>query len=208
LDLRSNPGGLVDEAAEVADEFLSDGTIYTARHRGQITDEVKAHGGGSFANVPTVVLVNEWSASASELVSGALQDHQRATIVGTNTFGKGSVQTILELPGGAGIRLTTARYYTPSGHAIQADGVHPDVLIDNSRITKSTLPVIRERDLENALSPEGAMPRDAGAVYVAPPIDADAGVTDESTAVRNVPTDPRKGSDFTLRVGYEVLVRK
>jgi len=202
VDLRNNPGGLVDEASEVADEFLDDGVIYTARHRGQITDEVRAHGGGSVSGVPCVLLVNEWSASASELVAGALQDHNRASVVGANTFGKGSVQTILELPLGAGIRLTTARYYTPSGHAIQADGVHPDVLIDNSRIAKSTLPVVRERDLENALSPEGPQARDAGAIFVAPA--SDAGM-DETAPLRNIPSDPRKGNDFTLRVGYEIL---
>jgi carboxyl-terminal processing protease len=208
LDLRSNPGGLVDQAADVADEFLADGTIYTTRHRGQITDEVRAHGGGAFANVPVVVLVNEWTASASELVAGALQDHHRATIVGANTYGKGSVQTILELPGGAGLHLTTARYYTPSGRAIQADGVHPDVLIDSSGIAKSSLPIIREKDLENALSPEGpAAQHDARAVFVAPAVTGDAGAADESTSIASVPSDPRKGTDFALRVGYELLVR-
>ena len=206
LDLRSNPGGLVDEASEVADELLTDGTIYTARHRGIITDEVKARGGGALADIPVVVLVNEWSASASELVAGALQDHKKATIVGTNTFGKGSVQTILELPNNAGIRITTARYYTPSGHAIQADGVHPDVQIDNSKITKSNLPQLREKDLENALPAEGAPGGDAGVVrHVAPA--TDGGTTDESTAVRNMPSDPTKGTDFVLKVGYEVLRR-
>jgi carboxyl-terminal processing protease len=204
LDLRSNPGGLVDEASEVADELLTDGTIYTARHRGVITDEVKARGGGALSDVPIVVLVNEWSASASELVAGALQDHKRATIVGTNTFGKGSVQTILELPNNAGIRITTARYYTPSGHAIQADGVHPDVLIDNSKIVRSNLPQLREKDLENALPPEGAPGGDAGAVYVAPATDGGA---DESTSIRNMPDDPTKGTDFTLKIGYEILRR-
>ena len=125
LDLRSDPGGLVDQAADVADEFLDEGVIYTARHRGQIVDQVTARGGGAFAREPCVVLVDQYTASASELVAGALQDHHRATVVGERTFGKGSVQAILSLPGGAGMRLTVSRYYTPSGHAIQADGVHP-----------------------------------------------------------------------------------
>src|SRR5262249_53065392 len=102
LDLRSDPGGLVDEASEVADEFLEGGVIYSARHRGKTVDEVTARGGGALTDMPAVVLVNEFSASASELVAGALQDHKRATIVGRPTFGKGSVQTIFELPGGAG----------------------------------------------------------------------------------------------------------
>lgn len=134
LDLRNNPGGLVDEAVEIADEILSSGGIYTTRHRGQVIDDVKAKAGGAFADVPTVTLVNEYSASASELVAGALQDNKRTIVVGANTFGKGSVQAIIGLPGGAGLRLTIARYYTPSGHAIQGDGVHPDVVIESTRV--------------------------------------------------------------------------
>lgn len=206
LDLRNDPGGLVDEASAIADELLPSGTIYTTRHRGQITDEVSAHGGGALVDVPAVVLVNEWSASASELVAGALQDNARALVVGTNTFGKGSVQTILELPGGAGIRLTTSRYYTPSGHAIQADGVHPDVTIESDRVTASKFPTIREKDLENALPGEGGSSGpDGGVVYVAPPA-VDGGVPDtETSSVRNMPTDPTKGADFTLKVAYRLL---
>src|SRR5579859_795949 len=132
LDLRADPGGLVDEAAAVADEFLDDGVIYTARHRGRVVDEVKARAGGAFLREPCVVLVNQWTASASELVAGALQDHKRATVVGEPTFGKGSVQAIVSLPGGAGMRLTVSRYYTPNGRAIQADGVHPDVVVERT----------------------------------------------------------------------------
>jgi carboxyl-terminal processing protease len=205
LDLRSDPGGLVDEAAEVADEFLDGGVIFTMRHRGMVVDEVRARSGGAFADVPAVVLVNEYSASAAELVAGALQDHKRATIVGANTFGKGSVQSIIELPGGAGLRLTTARYYTPSGHAIQADGVHPDVAIESSRVPDNAFPVLRERDLEGHLPAEG-LPRkehgtkvDAGA--------GDGGSTNEveGTIARNVPVDPSNASDFALRVGYQLL---
>ena len=167
---------------------------------------MSAHGGGALVDVPAVVLVNEWSASASELVAGALQDNARALVVGTNTFGKGSVQTILELPGGAGIRLTTSRYYTPSGHAIQADGVHPDVTIESDRVTASKFPTIREKDLENALPGEGGSGgSDGGVVYVAPPA-VDGGVSDtETSSVRNMPTDPVKGADFTLKVAYRLL---
>ena len=131
LDVRINPGGLVDEATEIADEFLSTGGIYSMRHRGEVIEDLKARSGGAFADIPCVALVNEWSASASELLVGALQDNKRATVVGANTFGKGSVQSILPLPNGAGLKLTTARYYTPSGHAIQADGIHPDVVIES-----------------------------------------------------------------------------
>ena len=206
VDLRNDPGGLVDEASAVADELLASGTIYTTRHRGQITDEVSAHAGGALVDVPAVVLVNEWSASASELVAGALQDNARAVVVGTNTFGKGSVQTILELPGGAGIRLTTSRYYTPSGHAIQADGVHPDVTIESDRVTSNKLPSIREKDLEGALPGEGGgAARDGGVVVVAPPA-GDGGVGDvEATSVRDIASDPTKGTDFTLKVAYQLV---
>jgi carboxyl-terminal processing protease len=222
LDLRSNPGGLVDESAEVADEFLDSGTIYTTRHRGQIVDEVTARGGGAFVNVPTVVLVNEYSASAAELLAAALQDQKRAVVVGANTFGKGSVQTIIDLPGGAGMRLTTARYYTPSGHSVQAEGVHPDVLVELSHDSAfAALPIRHERDLEGHLAAEGRTsgptallrpiyrePQDtqtAGAV-TAPPLSSDPG-TDGSDA-HSVPKDPMTGKDFALRVAYETLTEK
>jgi carboxyl-terminal processing protease len=212
LDLRNDPGGLVDEAAEVADEFLQSGVIYSARHRGKIVDEITARGGGSLTDIPAVVLVNEYSASASELVAGALQDHKRATVVGATTFGKGSVQTIFELPGGAGMRLTTQRYYTPSGRAIQAEGVHPDVVVENPRAGENAFPTMRERDLEGHLSAEQLAPSrggghvvaDAGAAVDAGPIER--GV--EGSIARNVATDPEKGNDFTLRVGYRILRAK
>jgi carboxyl-terminal processing protease len=160
LDMRGNPGGLVDEASAVADEFLDSGTLYTMRHRGQVIEEERAHSGGAFAAVPVVILVSEYSASAAELVAGALQDNRRALVVGENSYGKGSVQSLLELPGGAGLRLTTARYYTPSGHAIQADGIHPDLYIPSPE-RPNTLPVQRERDLEGHLAAENAQPPNA-----------------------------------------------
>ena len=207
LDLRSNPGELVDEAAEIADEFLSSGTIYFTRHRGQVIDDVKAKSGGAFADIPTMTLVNEYSASASELVAGALQDNKRTLVVGANTFGKGSVQAIIGLPGGAGLRLTIARYYTPSGHAIQGDGVHPDVVIESTRVPSPAVPVLRERDLDGALPPEG-LPRsaqhDAGATTHA--TDAGAGAPDALRSdARNVPRDPTAGHDFVLRMAYQML---
>ncbi len=205
LDLRSDPGGLVDEAAETADEFLNGGTIYTMRHRGQVIDEARARPGGAFSDMPVVVLVNEYSASASELVAGALQDHKRATIVGANTFGKGSVQSILELPGGAGLRLTTARYYTPSGHAIQADGVHPDIAIESSRVPDGAGVVLRERDLEGHLPAEG-LPRDGKPALKLDAGAPEGGVSDlDGASARNVPFDPMTSSDFALRIGYQLL---
>src|SRR5262249_45892544 len=144
LDLRNNPGGLVDEAEAVADEFLSSGAIYSTRHRGKIVEEAMAHDGGAFASLPVVVLVNEDSAGSAELVAGALQDSGRGTVVGAPTFGKGSVQTIFDLPGGAGMRLTTMRYYTPKGRSIQAEGVRPDVLIQAAQPSPPG-EVVRER---------------------------------------------------------------
>jgi len=206
LDVRSNPGGLVDEATEIADEFLSTGGIYSMRHRGEIIEDLRARSGGAFAEVPCVALVNEWSASASELLVGALQDNKRATVVGANTFGKGSVQSILPLPSGTGLKLTTARYYTPSGHAIQADGIHPDVIIESATRGPQEPPkVTRERDLPGHLSPEGPQgggaARDAGAVVV------DAGGRDEVSGAlaRDVPVDPSASPDVVLRVGYQML---
>src|SRR6185436_9277550 len=127
---------------------LTGGVIYTTRHRGETVDEVRAGRGGALSREPAVVLVNEYSASAAELVAGALQDHRRGTVVGARTFGKGSVQTIIDLPSGAGLRLTTMRYYTPGGHAIQAQGVKPDVQVEAAYAADKTFGVIRESDLE------------------------------------------------------------
>jgi len=207
LDLRSNPGGLVDEATEIADELLQSGGIYSMRHRGQVIEDLKARPGGALVDPPVVVLVNEWSASASELLVGALQDNKRATVVGANTFGKGSVQSILPLPAGSGLKLTTARYYTPSGHAIQADGIHPDVVLEpGTRAPSDTGRVLREKDLPGHLPPEGpqggAKLRDAGAA-----IRLDAGAADEviGAAARDIPDDPGTSSDVVLRVGYQML---
>ena len=206
FDLRSDPGGLVDQAAEVADEFLDDGVIYTTRHRGQIVDEVKARAGGAFAREPCVVLVNQYTASASELVAGALQDQKRATVVGEPTFGKGSVQSIIALPGGAGMRLTVARYYTPSGRAIQADGVHPDVAVEMPKEEGGVS--FREKDLDGHLARESAGTSPAPKNVVVIPNDAGAPVVESNgTEARSVPEDPEKGTDAMLKVGWEVLAQ-
>ncbi|HEX8790851.1 MAG TPA: S41 family peptidase [Polyangiaceae bacterium] len=206
LDLRADPGGLVDQAADVADEFLQDGVIYTARHRGQIVDEVKAHGGGAFVHEPMIVLVNEFTASASELVAGALQDHQRATIVGARTFGKGSVQAIIPLPGGAGMRLTVSRYYTPSGHAIQADGVHPDVAVELEGKKDSAISY-SEKDLEGHLAAQtSAEPERKPRDVVVIPGDAGTPTPEPSgSEATNVPDDPATGNDPVLKVGWQTL---
>lgn len=131
LDLRNNPGGLLDQAVKVSDAFLEKGEIVSTRGRDNLDSErYNATPGDLAQGKPVVVLINGGSASASEIVAGALQDHRRAIIVGTKSFGKGSVQTIMPLQGSGAIRLTTARYYTPSGRSIQALGVAPDILVE------------------------------------------------------------------------------
>jgi carboxyl-terminal processing protease len=131
LDLRDNPGGLLSSAVLVADEFLSDGVIVSTRARGgKLLRENRATAGGTRPGWPLVLLVNGYSASASEIVAGALHDHKRAVLVGTRTFGKGSVQNVIDLPDGSALKLTTALYYTPSGSSIQAKGIEPDVVVE------------------------------------------------------------------------------
>jgi carboxyl-terminal processing protease len=131
LDLRNNPGGLVDQSVEVVNAFLQRGEIVSTRGRG--VDEMQRYNarpdGDLSQGKPLVVLINGGSASASEIVSGALQDHKRATLIGTRSFGKGSVQTIIPLGQNGALRLTTARYFTPSGRSIQAKGIEPDIKV-------------------------------------------------------------------------------
>jgi carboxyl-terminal processing protease len=131
LDLRDNPGGLLSSAILVADEFLRDGVIVSTRGRGgKLLRENSASAAGTRPDWPMVLLVNGYSASASEIVAGALHDHRRAVLVGTRTFGKGSVQNVIDLPDGSAMKLTTALYYTPNGTSIQAKGIEPDVVIE------------------------------------------------------------------------------
>jgi carboxyl-terminal processing protease len=130
LDLRHNPGGLLDQAVKVSDRFLEGGVIVTTKGRGGRHVEVeRAHAKGTEPRYPMVVLVDGGTASASEIVAGALQDARRAVVIGTQTFGKGSVQTVIELEDGSGLKLTVARYYTPSGRSIQESGIAPDVWV-------------------------------------------------------------------------------
>ena len=136
VDLRNNPGGLLDQAVAVVDFFLDHGLIVAVKGRGDGEKIMfKAHKEGTLPPWPIVVLVNHGSASASEIVAGALQDYGRGVILGTKTFGKGSVQTIIALEDGSGLRLTTARYYTPSGRSIQDEGIHPDVPVSAEEIS-------------------------------------------------------------------------
>src|SRR6516162_742090 len=138
LDLRNDPGGLLDQAVAVADAFLEKGEIVSTRgRRSEDAQRYNARPGDIAAGLPVAVLINGGSASASEIVAGALQDHHRAILLGTRSFGKGSVQTIIPLPGHGAMRLTTARYYTPSGRSIQAKGIDPDIVVDAAKIEKT-----------------------------------------------------------------------
>jgi carboxyl-terminal processing protease len=151
LDLRNNPGGLLDQAVEVSNLFLNGGLIvYTEGRVESQKMRFEATSKKHSEDYPIVALVNGGTASASEIVAGALQDHRRALILGTTTFGKGSVQTIIPLEGGAGLRLTTARYYTPKGRSIQAKGIEPDIVVREALRT----------NVEGAEKPEGFVLRE------------------------------------------------
>jgi carboxyl-terminal processing protease len=161
LDLRNNPGGLLTSAVEVSEKFIEPGKLIVyIKSRDGKKDEYVSNSKDSWLTEPMFVLVNEGSASASEIVSGALQDWGRAVILGTQTFGKGSVQTILPLSDGSGLRLTTAKYYTPKGKSIQNTGITPDIVVKQSLPVEAKgsapgLPPLRERDLERHLKNEG-----------------------------------------------------
>jgi carboxyl-terminal processing protease len=153
LDLRNNPGGLLSQAIEVSDVFLDSGLIVSTKGRNSSQDmEVSAHQNKTGRDYPIIVMVNGGSASASEIVAGALQDNKRALTLGSQTFGKGSVQTILPLSDGSGLRLTTAKYYTPSGRSIQASGITPDIAIEFvppvQEEEKESPQFMREKDLK------------------------------------------------------------
>ena len=161
LDLRNDPGGLLDQAVKVAEHFLDEGKliVYTEGREKDSKMRFVSRAGTKEPNYPIVVLINSGSASASEIVAGALQDHKRAVIMGTQSFGKGSVQTIIPLSDNSGLRLTTARYFTPSGRSIQAKGIGPDIVVERVELASATEkkdPMhIREKDLENHFEADG-----------------------------------------------------
>jgi len=171
IDLRNNPGGLLDQAIQVSSDLLNGGEVVSTRGRHpEDTQRYDAKGGDITDGKPVVVLINAGTASASEIVSGALQDHKRATIIGMTSFGKGSVQTIIPLGEGRGaLRLTTARYYTPSGHSIQAEGIIPDIQVaqgDEANVPKLARP--SEADLRGHLVGEPIPPKRANAPIIKP----------------------------------------
>jgi carboxyl-terminal processing protease len=171
LDMRNNPGGLLDQAIQVSDDFLGSGEIVSTRGRhAEDTLRYDAKAGDITDGKPVVVLINGGTASASEIVSGALQDHKRATVIGLTSFGKGSVQTIIPLGEGRGaLRLTTARYFTPSGHSIQAQGIVPDIQVaqgDEANVPKLARP--SEADLRGHLTGEAAPAKKVTAPVIKP----------------------------------------
>jgi carboxyl-terminal processing protease len=156
LDLRDNPGGVLQPAVDMADGFLDEGIIVSTRGRNASMQlEFTASPGDWLAGIPMVILIDRGTASASEVLAGALQDHGRALVIGEPSFGKGSVQSVLPLRNGAGIKLTTARYYTPSGRSIQALGVEPDVLLKPVRFVDNSDNRRRESDLDRHLDNDG-----------------------------------------------------
>src|SRR5882672_1331808 len=153
LDLRNNPGGLLTAAVEVSEKFIDDGklVVYTEGRVRNQNMRFSAHAKKGYAQMPMVILINQGSASASEIVAGALQDWGRATIVGTQSFGKGSVQTIIPLSDGSGLRLTTAKYFTPKGRSIHGKGITPDVVVELPKEPVTTAPKERPLPSENPL---------------------------------------------------------
>lgn len=174
LDLRNNPGGLLEQAVAVTDAFLDKGEIVsTGGRRADSFQRFNARSGDLAQGLPMVVLINGGSASASEIVAGALQDHRRAIILGTQSFGKGSVQTIIPLAGHGAMRLTTARYYTPSGHSIQAKGIEPDIKVEQAQLeTIDDESMRREADLRRRLPAEEDDEADEGDPVTTPSSEA------------------------------------
>lgn len=185
VDLRNNPGGLLDQAIAVSDDFLEKGEIVSTRGRGK--EDVQRWGaekGDLIDGKPLVVLINGGSASASEIVSGALQDHHRAVLLGTKSFGKGSVQSIVPIPGHGAIRLTTARYYTPSGRSIQAKGIEPDIEVKPSKITElEPGRTYSEADLAGAIENKGGTNSNEG--------QTPANATPNNAAPNNTPAEQK-----------------
>ncbi|MCT8972465.1 S41 family peptidase [Microbaculum marinisediminis] len=202
IDLRNNPGGLLDQAIAVSDTFLDRGEIVSTR--GRNTDESQrynARSGDLIKGKPVIVLINGGSASASEIVAGALQDHRRATVVGTRSFGKGSVQTIIPLGSNGALRLTTARYYTPSGRSIQAKGIEPDIIIEQEvpEELKGATTSKGESSLRGHLQSEAGKEEGGSSAYIPPEKEKDKQLNYALDLLRGVqvnslfPPDPGAG---------------
>jgi carboxyl-terminal processing protease len=201
LDLRNNPGGLLDQAVSVSDAFLIQGEIVSTRgRRADSVQRFNAKSGDLIDGMPMIVLINGGSASASEIVAGALQDHHRAIILGTRSFGKASVQTVIPLGGHGAMRLTTARYYTPSGTSIQARGIHPDITVEQAKIERVDRGRRRsEADLRGSLTNEQDENSDGSA-------DAPAGdETEKTETAAEKPDESTAQDDYQLARALDLL---
>lgn len=199
IDLRNNPGGLLNQAIRVSDAFLDEGEIVSTRGREvQDGERFNATAGDLVAGKPIVVLINGGSASASEIVAGALQDHRRAIVVGTKSFGKGSVQTVMPLRGEGAMRLTTARYYTPSGRSIQALGVSPDIVVEQPRRAPETEDdEDTPRSLRSEADLRGSLNNDSLSEDEIKQIEADRAKADAAAALRE--------EDYQLAYAIDIL---
>ena len=199
IDLRNNPGGLLNQAIMVSDAFLEKGEIVSTRGRDPATgDRWNARSGDLAQGKPIVVLINGGSASASEIVAGALQDHHRAIVVGTKSFGKGSVQTIMPLTGAGAMRLTTARYYTPSGRSIQALGVSPNIIVEQPRRTlKDDEPEEEQKKMRSEADLRGSLDNDSISEAERTQIEAERASAEEAAKLRK--------DDFQLAYAIDLL---
>jgi carboxyl-terminal processing protease len=210
VDLRNNPGGVLTGAVEISDLFLNEGiVVYTEGRSNGSKQTFKATPGDALDGAPLIVLVNGGSASASEIVAGALQDHRRAIIMGEQTFGKGSVQTILPLSNGSAVKLTTARYFTPNGRSIQAEGIEPDIKLERVRVSQldqEDIEPIKEanlsRHLENGNTEEEAPEQSNDAEEVDDAEEAIAIEQDKELEQEGKPGASLASSDYQL---YEAL---
>ena len=205
LDLRNNPGGLLDQAIGIADLFLDKGEIVSTRGRSEEdTKRDNATPGDVTNDKPIVVLINGGSASASEIVAGALQDHRRGILLGTKSFGKGSVQTVILLPGNGAMRLTTARYYTPSGRSIQAKGIEPDIIVEQAKIeTLSSVEDIHESDLPGALDKDKKAPAPEVKKIITDPPPSTTGDKKESKDVKK--QEEAEKNDYQLSRAIDLI---
>lgn len=198
IDLRNNPGGLLNQAIAVSDAFLDAGEITSTRGRDPDDGQRwNAREGDLAEGLPMVVLINGGSASASEIVAGALQDHRRAIVIGTNSFGKGSVQTVMPLRGDSAMRLTTARYYTPSGRSIQALGISPDIIVEQPRIDPTAEVVEEERNTRSEADLRGSLSNDSLTEDEIEQIQADRMRAEDAAALRE--------EDYQLAYAIDIL---
>lgn len=188
LDLRKNPGGLLDQAVEISDLFLSSGVIVTTESRGKEIDRADAHAEGTEPNYPMIVLVDGGSASASEILAGALQDQKRAVVMGTKSFGKGTVQTIIDLDDGSGLKLTIARYLTPNGRIIHDNGIKPDVVVPANPPDKKAAAKTEKLDGDAAAQEK--------------PVEQKEG---EAKVVEQKPAEPKNKIDYQLERAVDYL---